>query len=175
MSSSSRRFSLTKSLSSVFSSSSTVEEKKFDDENIPTFLTSDLGPRVASILDQYADNIHDDSFLKIVRQHEFWHADQNLPEEEFVTLAERLARIASWRADLEDDSVAEKFKIPKVRFGRTELQMPIVTCGGVYLCQMLCLPPPDLNALAFAIIPRRRCLGALNFKRKHTSCSSDLS
>eukprot|EP00578_Thalassiosira_sp_NH16_P014463 CAMPEP_0181117214 /NCGR_PEP_ID=MMETSP1071-20121207/22386_1 /TAXON_ID=35127 /ORGANISM="Thalassiosira sp., Strain NH16" /LENGTH=617 /DNA_ID=CAMNT_0023201553 /DNA_START=47 /DNA_END=1900 /DNA_ORIENTATION=+ len=126
----SRRFSLAKTLSSAFISSS--DEKK-DEDDEPSFLSSGLGPKVAAILEKHADKIHDDSFLKIVRQLEFWHADQNLPEEELLALAERLANIASWREDLDDESIPEekKFQIPKVRFGKTELQMPIITCGGM--------------------------------------------
>mmetsp|Transcript_18925 Transcript_18925/g.36807 ORF Transcript_18925/g.36807 Transcript_18925/m.36807 type:complete len:613 (-) Transcript_18925:243-2081(-) len=126
----SRRFDLKKSLSSIISS----EEKKSDDDDnkVPTFLTSSLGPKVAAILDKHAESIHDDSFLKIIRQLEFWYADQKLPEEDFLALAERLAKIACWRENLTNDSPdAEKFTIPKVRFGKTELQMPIVTCGGM--------------------------------------------
>ncbi|KAL7539804.1 hypothetical protein ACHAXR_010098 [Thalassiosira sp. AJA248-18] len=68
-----------------------------------------------------------------VRQLEFWHTDQNLPDEELLALTERLAKIASWRKEVDDESIPEeeKFKIPKVRFGKTELQMPIITCGGM--------------------------------------------
>jgi 4-hydroxy-3-methylbut-2-enyl diphosphate reductase IspH len=32
-------------------------------------------------------------------------------------LQERLAKIASWRMDMEDETTESKFKIPKVRFG----------------------------------------------------------
>eukprot|EP00566_Odontella_aurita_P005356 CAMPEP_0113546118 /NCGR_PEP_ID=MMETSP0015_2-20120614/11632_1 /TAXON_ID=2838 /ORGANISM="Odontella" /LENGTH=618 /DNA_ID=CAMNT_0000446545 /DNA_START=8 /DNA_END=1864 /DNA_ORIENTATION=+ /assembly_acc=CAM_ASM_000160 len=128
----SRRSSLTKSLSSVFLSS---KEKKDDgDENTPTFLqSSSLGPQIATILEKYADKIHDDSFLKIVRQLEFWFANQKLPEDELLALTERLAKTASWREVVDDESIPDeqKFKIPTVRYGRTELQMPIITCGGM--------------------------------------------
>ena len=114
----SRLSSLTKTLSSTFLSS--PEEKKDDDSDEPTFLSSDLGPKVATILEKHADKIHDDSFLKIIRQLEFWYADQKLPEEELLALAERLAKIASWREDLDDEAISkeEKFTIPKVRFGK---------------------------------------------------------
>ena len=125
----SRRSSLTKTLSSIFLAS---DEKKDatgdDDEGIPNFLSSSRGPKVAAILDRHADKIHDDSFLKIVRQLDFWHDDQSLTDEEFLALAERLAMIASWRENVENNTSIPK--IPKVRFGRTELQIPIVTCGG---------------------------------------------
>ena len=120
--------SFTRTLSAAFLN----ETKADEDEVAPSVLSSSLGPKVAAILEEHADKIHNDSFLKIIRQLEFWHADRGLPDDEILALTGRLARIASWREELEDESVPdrEKFKIPKVRFGRTELQMPIVTCGG---------------------------------------------
>jgi len=124
--------SLVSSLKRTLSAAVLKEKKADEDELAPSVLSSSLGPKVAAILDEHADKIHDDSFLKIIRQLEFWHADRDLPYDEILALAGRLARIASWREELEDETVpdGEKFKIPKVRFGRTELQMPIVTCGG---------------------------------------------
>jgi len=110
---------------------------------------------VASILDSHGDKIHDDSFLKIVRQLQFWYgqlivdkdddSDDNEGETQFLQLAERLAKIASWREELldammmmdnttttkEKKHTSPSFKIPTVRFGRTNLQMPIITCGGM--------------------------------------------
>ena len=127
----SRRGSLVKTLSSVFLG----EEKKEDEDGEPSFLASDLGPQVAAILDKYGDKIHDDSFLKIIRQLEFWYTTDNdarLSDNEFLALTERLAKIASWRDEVDDESIPDdkKFKIPTVRFGKTEIDMPIVTCGG---------------------------------------------
>jgi len=134
--SSSRRGSLVKTLSSVFLGG---EEKKEDEDGDgePTFLASDLGPQVAAILDKYGDKIHDDSFLKIIRQLEFWYTtddDARLSDDEFLKLTERLAKIASWRDEVDDESIPDdkKFKIPTVRFGKTEIDMPIVTCGGEF-------------------------------------------
>ena len=135
--SSSRRGSLVKTLSSVFLGG---EEKKEDDDNNvdgePTFLASDLGPQVATILDKYGDKIHDDSFLKVIRQLDFWYTTDDLSNEEFLALTERLANIASWRDEVDDESIPydKKFKIPTVRFGKTEIDMPIVTCGGELCC-----------------------------------------
>ena len=139
----SRRSSLVKRLSSTFLSSS-AEEKKDDENEGPTFLSNHLGPKVATILEQYADKIHDDSFLKIIRQLEFWHTHDGgslLSEDEFLQLAERLAKIASWRVEVDDESIPDekKFKIPKVRFGKTELQMPIITCGGKKRSCLYCI------------------------------------
>ena len=134
----SRRMSLTKTISSRLGFSAadadSSDEKKDEASSSPSFLSSSLGPRIAAIIESNATNIRDDSFLKIVRQLEHWHTSGSLNEEEFLALAERLTKIASWRAIVDDESVAEedKFKIPKVRFGRTEVMMPIVTCGGTY-------------------------------------------
>jgi hypothetical protein len=116
-------------------SSRFLGEKKEEDNELLTpsvLLTSNvIGPKIASILESHGDKIHDDSFLKIIRQLEFWHAEQSLPNDELLALTERLAKVASWRLDLEDETTeSPKFNIPKVRFGRTEIQMPIITCGG---------------------------------------------
>jgi predicted aldo/keto reductase-like oxidoreductase len=117
-------------------SSRFLGEKKEEDNELLTpsvLLTSNvIGPKIASILESHGDKIHDDSFLKIIRQLEFWHAEQSLPNDELLALTERLAKVASWRLDLEDETTeSPKFNIPKVRFGRTEIQMPIITCGGM--------------------------------------------
>lgn len=71
-----------------------------------------------------------------------------------MKLAERLAKIASWREELEaeeesvkEEEQKEKFTIPKVRFGRTEIEMPIVTCGGMRVQEtwvsLLCYMQPE--------------------------------
>lgn len=151
----SRRLSITKTLSTRLFSSRTLidddESKEGDDSyssDMPTFLNSNLGVKVASILDAHGDKIHDDSFLKIVRQLEFWYGqlvvgsgEGEQGEKEFLELAERLAKIASWRQELlndmmmdddeEESKQSSSFKIPTVRFGKTNLQMPIITCGGM--------------------------------------------
>jgi hypothetical protein len=109
-----------------------LSQKLFEapqDSAIPTFLASPLGPRVATIIEAHASKIHDDSFLKIIRQLDFWYNQKSLTDEEFVQLAERLALIATWRENAGDGN--EKFTIPKVRFGKTEVMIPIVTCGGM--------------------------------------------
>ena len=136
----SRRSSLVKTLSAAFLGG---EEKKEDDDadGEPTFLASDLGLQVAAILDKYGDKIHDDSFLKIIRQLEFWYTTDDLSNDEFLALTERLAKIASWRDEVDDESIPDdkKFKIPTVRFGKTEIDMPIVTCGGELCCNVICV------------------------------------
>ena len=101
---------------------------------------------MAKILDAHGDKIHDDSFLKIIRQLEFWYGVLVVEKggaegrAEFLELAERLAGGAGWREELlnsmsaaDDDGQQEQqpFKVPTVRFGRTNIQMPIITCGGM--------------------------------------------
>ena len=89
-------------------------------------LSSPAGPRIAATIQSHSSKIGDDSLLKIVRQLDFWSSgDHALNEEELMLMAERLCRAACWR----DEEVV----IPKVRFGRTEVMIPIVTCGGMRL------------------------------------------
>lgn len=105
-----------------------TEEKKTDEPSIPSFLSSPLGQSVAAIIEAHSTKIHDDSFLKIIRQLQFWH-EQSLPDDQFLALTERLCKIALWREDASNSE--NKFTIPKVRFGKTEVRIPIVTCGGM--------------------------------------------
>jgi hypothetical protein len=107
------------------------ETKPVEDDasNTPSFLSSPLGPKVANIIQAHSSKIHNDSFLKITRQLEFWHGTNTLKEDEFLALTERLCKIATWREELGDGD--DKFTIPKVRFGKTEVMIPIVTCGGM--------------------------------------------
>lgn len=123
--------SLTKALSTRLFGYPAEEEKKEEDHcDSISFLNSDIGPKIADIIDKHVGKIHDDSFLKIIRQLEFWHSKQ-ISENEMLALAERLCKSASWK---EQDKTAEgKFTVPKTRFGKTELQMPIITCGGMRL------------------------------------------
>ena len=103
----------------------------------PSFLSFNLSPQVASILETYSEKIHDDSFLKIIRQLDFWYSNQNLSNEEMLLLAESMSEIATWREVSETTHSRKNIDIPEVRFGRTELQMPIIsTCGGESHCML---------------------------------------
>jgi len=91
--------------------------------------------RILAVINAHIENISDDSLIKVVRQLSFFYAE-GLGVGEMVSLAERLVHAATWRsrvADVGADDAAPKFTVPKVRFGRTELQMPIITCGGMRL------------------------------------------
>ena len=86
-----------------------------------------LGPKIRAILAKHVDKMTSaESLLKITRQLDFWLAE-GLPEEELCDMTESLAERAT--------VLSQDFKCPKVRFGKTELQMPIVTCGGMRLQQ----------------------------------------
>ena len=91
--------------------------------------------RISAAINAHIESIPDDSIIKLTRQLEFWHAE-GLGVDEMVNLAERLVHAATWRsrvADTDGEGKQGKFTVPKVRFGRTELEMPIVTCGGMRL------------------------------------------
>ena len=101
---------------------------------VPAFLTdAKYGSpnRISAVINAHIDDIPDDSIIKLTRQLEFWHKE-GLGADEMVGLAERLVHAATWRSRVADAGDS-KFTVPKVRFGRTELEMPIITCGGMRL------------------------------------------
>lgn len=81
----------------------------------------------------------------------------SMSDDDFVDLTRRLIHAASWRSrqskeeekeggekeegngeaneDAEKNKGVGRWTVPKVRFGRTELMMPIVTCGGMRVQQ----------------------------------------
>ena len=78
-------------------------------------------PGVAKVLKSAGSALDDDQVLKIAGQLEFASAEgKELP-----------ARAQSLLAELP----AKTVQVPKVRFGRTELMMPLVTMGGMRLQQ----------------------------------------
>jgi len=93
-------------------------------DDIPTILKdATLGPKVKEIIGKYVDKFTSgDSLVKVVRQLDFWHSE-GLEEKELLEIAEDLSERAT--------ILSSDFKCPRVRFGKTELQMPIVTCGGM--------------------------------------------
>ena len=86
------------------------------------FADEQLGPKIKAILNKHVDGMLKESIIKIARQLDFW-SKQGLSETEMLELTERLVSTAT--------VLSADFQVPKVRFGRTELQMPIVTCGGM--------------------------------------------
>lgn len=89
---------------------------------LPRFLELPKHAAVVQVIRDNLDALSGDSLVKITRQLEFWIKEET-PEDELVDLAKRLCHAASWQ------SRAGALKVPKVRFGRTEVQIPIVTCG----------------------------------------------
>ena len=93
-----------------------------------------------------------------------------------MALAERLAKIASWREELEaeeesvkEEEQKEKFTIPKVRFGRTEIEMPIVTCGGMrvqetWVSLLYYIPTRELLLSEFVLMQH----SIINSRTQHT-------
>jgi hypothetical protein len=84
------------------------------------------------------DQISDDSLVKICRQLEFFYREGNLSQEEMISLAQSLVDQSLWYRPLIDksaspDSQVAEYKVPKVRFGKTELNISIITCGGMRL------------------------------------------
>lgn len=77
--------------------------------------------------------LSDEQIIKICRQLEFWYSEKggNLKAKsdysEMVKLAENLVDQSVWYKK-DPSSIIQ---VPKVRFGKTELRMPVVTCGGM--------------------------------------------
>jgi len=94
-------------------------------ENIPLLLTEEENKEVVKLIGDNINDITNDSLIKITRQLKFWLKEENLSRNEILKLTERLISAATWRKR------QKNVKVPKVRFGRTELQMPIITCGSM--------------------------------------------
>jgi len=69
-------------------------------------------------------HLSDDALIKMARQLEFW-IEEDLQELEMNQLVYRLVDAATWRRQ------DNPFQVPTIRFGRTELSMPILTCGSM--------------------------------------------
>jgi predicted aldo/keto reductase-like oxidoreductase len=104
---------------------------KKNGEDVPAVLQAGtIGPKICQLISKDIDKINGDSLMKMVRQLQFW-SDEGLPEADMLELTERLISTAT--------ICHSDFKVPKLRFGKTELQMPIVTCGGMR-CQKEWMP-----------------------------------
>lgn len=77
------------------------------------------------LIQENLNDISDDALIKLVRQLNFWCTQGNLTDDQLFELTRKLVETATWRKHSPD------FQVPKVRYGKTELQMPIVTCGGM--------------------------------------------
>ena len=106
------------------------------------FQDETLGPKVKMILSRSLEKFTSiESLVKIVRQLDFWYTQGNLlSESELLELTTNLAEKAS--------ILTTDFQCPKVRYGRTELQMPIVTCGSMRFQHSWCA-----DNIALLLIP----------------------
>lgn len=110
-------------LSRVILKNKSEEDSKV--ESFPAFLTKKESEEIVKLLGKNVSDITNDSLIKIVRQLNFWSNEENSTKEEMLELTQRLIDVATWRKR------QKNVQIPKVRFGRTELQMPIITCGSM--------------------------------------------
>ena len=108
----------------------------------PTFLDKEsLGIALSKVFEGKLNDLSDDALAKICRQLEYFHDHENASESELIQLAEFLVDQSTWYLPLVSSSgkesngatELEKAMVPKVRFGKTELQMPLITCGGMRL------------------------------------------
>lgn len=73
-------------------------------------------------------DLSEDNQLKIYRQ--LVH-DHNELTKNGASESEIFSALSKKHKDLESLYKIKDFSCPKVRFGRTNLQMPIITCGGM--------------------------------------------
>jgi predicted aldo/keto reductase-like oxidoreductase len=89
--------------------------------------------RIVKLIKDSIEHLSGDELIKIARQLQFWihewKTDGDAEEEKLIKLTQRLIYAATWRQRFSSSSPSTSFKVPHVRFGRTELRMPIVTCG----------------------------------------------
>ncbi len=111
---------------------------------LPQFLSN---PTIVGALSKFMKKtgtltkLSDDALVKITRQLDhFCSNESGVDENEIIALAGFLVDQSVWYQPLVDRSVVVspystvfKSKVPKVRFGKTELDISIVTCGGMRL------------------------------------------
>jgi uncharacterized protein len=93
-------------------------------------------PKVLELIAAHADQLSDEALVKVLRQLEFWSKQQNKEEDGDLSEAHRLwmmEQAESLLFPFTNCDVLENFQCPTKRFGKTEIQMPIVTCGGMRL------------------------------------------
>lgn len=111
---------------------------------LPKFLSD---PAIVAALSKFMEEtgnlskLSDDALVKICRQLEHFYNNENVVDEkEFMSLTRFLVDQSVWYRPLVDrsvtvspDSEVFKSKVPKARFGKTELNISIITCGGMRL------------------------------------------
>lgn len=117
----------------------------------PKILSSKAAKDIAKIVNDA--NLTDDAFVKISRQLDFWFTE-GLPEEELIDLAQRLVKGTAVSTPTDECN----FQCPKVRYGKTEVMMPIVTTGGMRI-QWTWMP--DIKPLNIVHPSNSKILGSL--------------
>lgn len=116
------------------------DEKK----EVPTFLANEalvMALSSKAFEQSKLDLLTDDALAKIGRQLEYFYDKEKASEAEMVEVAKKLIDQSIWYLPLVSDKIGtdkdrealQKSKCPKVRFGRTELQISLITCGGMRL------------------------------------------
>lgn len=77
------------------------------------------------------DNVDSARKLIICRQLMFEHSAKQAEGASDEEIAAHMATVLDEKTKIATIGVDGDFSCPKVRFGRTELQMPVVTCGGM--------------------------------------------
>lgn len=85
-------------------------------------------PSIAAKLEASADQLSDEAVIKILRQLQFW-CQEDISSTDLEKLLSNLLKASLG---------LQKFKVPSARFGKTELAMPIITCGGMRLQHTWC-------------------------------------
>lgn len=74
------------------------------------------------------EKLSDEALIKICRQLDFWISEEKLSKEDIIQVAKMLVEQSTWYQQKDCE-----FKVPTRRFGKTEIDMPILTCGGMRL------------------------------------------
>jgi len=109
---------------------------------VPTFLSNtSIVAALTKLMKENgnSDKLPDDALVKIFRQLDHFYKEEKLvDEQEIVSLAQSLVDQSVWYHPLVNKSVSVspdsqiyKSKVPTVRFGKTELNISILTCGGM--------------------------------------------
>ena len=89
--------------------------------------------------DDKLKNLSDEQLVKICRQLDFFYKEEKFGKEEMLSLALSLVDQSLWYRDImyktasTTDARLSQQKVPKVRFGKTGLNISILTCGGMRL------------------------------------------
>jgi len=110
------------------SNKSTAEPIFFSNDKVLSAIKSVLNK------DNRGQHLSDEAVIKICRQIEFWYTKGEVTNaSELAAITQTLLQQSMWCIDDIAETEKELFKVPSVRFGKTNIQIPIVTCGGMRL------------------------------------------